>query len=128
LTEAILAEIESREAPEWRSMDTLARQAFKAALGTALAGLSCRDRVLLRHVLDGLTLTAIAGFYKVSRPTISRWFSQVQVIVEHAVLCELRDRLRLARPDLDSLVRSLLGQVDTSIRAEMSRAFQDEQK
>jgi RNA polymerase sigma-70 factor len=128
LTEALLEEIESGAAPEWRAMDTLGRQAFKEALGKALDDLSWRDRNLLRHRLEGMTLTAIAAFYKLSLPTVSRWSSRVQVIVEHAVLSEMRERLRLARPDLDSLVRSLLGQVDTSIRAEMSRAVQDEPK
>jgi RNA polymerase sigma-70 factor (ECF subfamily) len=124
LTEALLAEIESGSlVPEWKAMDLLARQAFKEALGKALEALPCRDRNLLRHRLDGLNATEIGALYDVSHMTALRWLSRAIATVKEAVLRELGDSLRLKGSDLESLVRSLLGRVDSSMRVAVSRAL-----
>jgi RNA polymerase sigma-70 factor len=122
LEEAILAGILSSESPEWKRLDSIARRSFKEALGRALGSLAPRDRLLLRQRLNGLSMDALALLFKVSQATVSRWFARVSVSVEHAVRRELRNALRLDSRELDSLVHSLLSQVDTSIRIEMHRA------
>jgi RNA polymerase sigma-70 factor (ECF subfamily) len=128
LNEALLAEIDRSQIPEWRTMDSAARQAFKEALARALESLTSRNRNLLRHRLDDLTVTEIAALYKVSHVTVLRWLAQIGSQVRQAVLGELRDALRLKAPELESLVHSLLGRVDSSVRVEVSRAFRDGRK
>jgi RNA polymerase sigma-70 factor len=123
LTEAILEDIESANLPEWRSMEVSAREAFKAALAKALGDLSLQDRNLLRHRLDGLLLAEIASLYKLNEATVSRRLARAGTIVEQAALCELRGRLRLNSSEIGSLVRSLLSQVNSSMRAEVSCAL-----
>jgi RNA polymerase sigma-70 factor len=120
--EAFLAGMVFPGIPGLREMDTATRQSFKEALGKAFESLAPRDRYLLQLRLDGLNTVAIAAFFDVQRSTVARWLVRVNVAVEHAVRRELRDRLRLANRDLDSLVRSVLSRVDTSIRIEVSRA------
>jgi hypothetical protein len=83
---------------------------------------------LLNLRLDGFGIPAIAALYRVNRTTASRWLAKAGATVEHAVFCELRDTMRLAERDLGSLVRSLLSQVDSSIRTEVSRAFPGPQR
>jgi RNA polymerase sigma-70 factor (ECF subfamily) len=126
LDAAVLKELVSKESREWRTLDPAGREAFQTALARSLASLSFQDRNLLRHRLDGLSVTTIAELYQVHHTTVSRWLSRVGAVVEHAVLGELRDSLRLGRPDLESLVRSLLSQVNSSIRSEVSRALPDD--
>jgi RNA polymerase sigma-70 factor len=128
LTEAMLAEIASSEAPEWKALDAPARQAFKDALAAALEALPLEDRNLLRHRLEGLSLSAIGTLYRVNLSTVSRWIGRVSAEVEHETLCRLRESLQLEQPDLDSLVRSLLGQLDSSVRVAVAQAFRGEQR
>jgi RNA polymerase sigma-70 factor len=127
-TEAILEELMASGSSEWQAMDPSTRRAFKGALAKALAALSAHDRNLLRYRLDGLSLAVIAEIYQVSFSTVSRWLARVGVVVKHAVLSDLRQSLRVPSAEMDSLVRSLLGQMNSSIRLEISRAFPDEQK
>jgi RNA polymerase sigma-70 factor len=128
LDEVMLAEIVAAENMEWKALDSSARQAFKKALKKALADLPYHDRNLLRHRLDGLTLAAIAALYQVNRSTTSRWLARVGVVVKHAVMQQLRQSLRLDASQLDSLVRSLLGQVGSSFRREVSHALPDDRR
>jgi RNA polymerase sigma-70 factor (ECF subfamily) len=120
-----LAELFLGETLEWRQADPAARRAFKEALGKVIASLSVRDRNLLRLRFDGVSTVAIGAFYGVRHSTVSRWLVRVGVAVEHGVRRELRESLRLGKRDLDSLVRSILRQVDTSICREVWRACGD---
>jgi RNA polymerase sigma-70 factor len=124
LEEAMMAGISS-DLPEWKCLDTSARRSFREALGRALRELSPRDRLLLRHRLSGLSMDAIAALFGIGQATVSRWFARVSISIEHSVRRELRDALRLRSDELDSLVRSMLSQVDASIREEVSRAFKE---
>jgi RNA polymerase sigma-70 factor (ECF subfamily) len=123
LTEAILAELVSSGSPEWQRMEVSAREAFRHALGKTLGALSPRDRNLLRYRLEGLRLSSIAEIYHVSFSTVSRWLASIGVTVKHTVLAELRKTLRLE--SADSLVHSLLGQISSSIRLELSRGVRN---
>jgi hypothetical protein len=70
-------------------------------------------------------MDAIAALFGIGQATVSRWFARVSISIEHSVRRELRDALRLRSDELDSLVRSMLSQVDASIREEVSRAFKE---
>jgi RNA polymerase sigma-70 factor (ECF subfamily) len=126
VTEALLEELVEAGGSQWRAMDSVTRQVFKESLAKALASLSPRDRNLLRYRLDGLSYAAIADLHQVRSSTVSRWLGRVNVTVKHVVLADLRRSLRLESSELDSLVRSVLGQMNSSIRLQISRAFQDE--
>jgi RNA polymerase sigma-70 factor len=126
LPEALLTGLGRAEAREWKQLDTAMRQKFKDALSTAFAKLSCQDRNLLRMRLDGLSTVAIARFFGVQHTTVSRWITRASLTVEHAVRRELRESLKLGGGDLDSLVRSVLNQIDSSIRCQVSLACGNE--
>jgi RNA polymerase sigma-70 factor (ECF subfamily) len=78
--------------------------------------------------LDGLNVTAIAALYDVHQTTASRWFARIGVLVEHSVRRELSGKLGLPQPELDSVVRSLLSQIDESLCSEVSRALRNGEK
>jgi RNA polymerase sigma-70 factor len=122
LEETLLTESFSERIQTWRGLDESARRIFKEALGKALADLSPRDRNLLRLRLGGTSVTAIAALHNVQRRTLTRWLERINATVEHAVRRELRLSLRVPHGDLDSLVHSLLSQVDTSIRYQLAAA------
>jgi RNA polymerase sigma-70 factor (ECF subfamily) len=126
IPEALLHEMVDKGNVEWRPLDASAREAFKTALVKGLASLESRDRNLLRHRIAGLSLTAIAALYAVNVSTVSRWLTRVEAILEQTVLSELRKALRLRGPDLDSLVRSVLSVVDSSVCGEVARGLRDE--
>jgi RNA polymerase sigma-70 factor (ECF subfamily) len=126
LHEALLDEIVAQGLPEWKSMDLAGRHAFREALKRALGGLMGRDRTLLRLRLEGLSLAEIAERFEVRHNTVSRWLMRVGVVVEHAVRRELREGLKLPSSEIDSLVRSALSRVDTSLRREVTRACGDQ--
>lgn len=60
--------------------------------------------------------------------TVSRWLARVHAAVEHAVLSELRGVLLVESPDLESLVRSLLAEVDSATRSVVARSVQDPER
>jgi RNA polymerase sigma-70 factor (ECF subfamily) len=126
LEETMLAEVLAAAVPEWGNADVASRQAFKEALGRALKSLGKRDRSLLRLRLEGLNTIAIGKIFRVDRRQVSRWLGRVNVAIEQEVRRELRESMRLTSQDLDSLVRSVLSRVDTSIRFQVSSAIQDD--
>jgi hypothetical protein len=78
--------------------------------------LSDDERYLLRLRLEGLNKVAISKLFNVHHSKVSRRLERISVAVEHAVRSELRATLRVRGQDCDSLVRSMLGRLDTSIR------------
>jgi RNA polymerase sigma-70 factor len=116
LHEAMLTEAGWADLGKWRGNDPATKAKFKQALLKALDGLSDRDRALLRLRLDGLSMASMASLYNVRQATISRWLEKVNVLVEYVVRQELSDSLGLNSKEIDSLVRSVLSQVGSSIR------------
>jgi RNA polymerase sigma-70 factor len=120
LYEVMLAGIPSSGTREWKEMNKEFRTAFKEALATALKNLGFRDRYLLQLRLDGLRIESIAQLFHVTRFTVMRWLDRASVAVEHAVRRELSDSLGLGSGEIDTLVRSVLSQVDSSIQRQVS--------
>jgi RNA polymerase sigma-70 factor len=125
LTDAILEEFVGSATPDCGPLDERARRSFKEALSKSLGALTCRDRNMLRHRLDGLNLAEIAELYRLSTSGVGRRLAKISIVVRHAVMAQLRQSLRLERPELDSLVRSVLGRMDSSLRLEVSCALPD---
>jgi RNA polymerase sigma-70 factor len=123
IQELLLASALSEAPREWKGMDGTSRLAFKEALGRALKDLSVRDRNLLRLRLEGLNTVAIAAFFRVHRPTVSLWLKRVNATVQLSVRRELRQALRIPSQEVDSLLRSVLSGIDTSIRCRLTSAF-----
>jgi RNA polymerase sigma-70 factor len=128
LQDALLEAMVSDGLVEWKEMDAATRQSFKQALVRALEGLSARDRSLLHLRLDGWNMADMATLFHVRHTTISRWLARVNVAVDHAVRRELRESLRLDGSDFESLVRSFLSRMDSSIRCQVSRACGGEER
>jgi RNA polymerase sigma-70 factor (ECF subfamily) len=87
------------------------------ALERSIAGLSRDERNVLRmHYLDGLGGEAIGRFYGgVHRSTVLRWIDAARERVLGETRRLLAERLRLTASELDSLVRLVDSQLDTSI-------------
>jgi RNA polymerase sigma-70 factor (ECF subfamily) len=99
------------------------QQHFRDAFREALSALAPRDRALLRlSLLDGLSIDDIAPMYDAHRATVARWLSAARETLAartREVLCE---RLRLAAPELESL----LGRVLSHFELSLSRLLRDD--
>jgi len=99
------------------------QEAFEPCLRAALATLADDEYVLLRlHFEGGLSTVAIAAFYGVAQPTISRHLQSVrQKMLEATGRC-LKERLKLTSGELESYLAAMGSQLDIS----MSKIFEDE--
>ncbi len=98
--------------PERRAVQAQHRALFKESFAAAVAALSARERTLLRqHLLDGLTVDALAPLYRVHRATAARWLAAVREKVLASTQAELEARAGIrgeALPELLSAIRSRL--------------------
>lgn len=101
-----------RYAPEFR-------QAFEASL----QALSSHERLLLRlHLVDGASLTRIAGVYKVSQSTISRRLQQARDTVGALMKARLKALLGITPSEFQSLLRV----VESRFELSLARALESE--
>lgn len=112
-----LARVLAPEAsPELDYLKRLYRDEFKAALQTAVAALSDRERLLLRqHALDGLSIDQLAVFHRVHRATTARWIAAARKAVLDGTRRVLTQRLRLRPTEFDSILRLIDSQLDVSL-------------
>lgn len=102
--------------PELDHLRKISQGEFVAALRKALAGLTVRERNLMRlHFVDGLSTTEIAGLLKTHRTTIRRQINQCQVSLVARIRDDLRDRLGLSESVLESLLREGRKSLDVSL-------------
>jgi RNA polymerase sigma-70 factor (ECF subfamily) len=91
---------------------------FEAAFRDALAGLSTRQRNVLRlHFVDGLAIDAIGAVHRVHRATAARWLASAREDVLDRTRSALRSRLHLTATEIDSLVAVVQSRLDVSLRA-----------
>jgi len=94
-----------------------ARDEFRAAFAEALAGLTERERAVLRsRYLDGLTEEELATIYDVHRVTIARWVARALAGVLRETRRGLADRLRMRPDDVNSLIGVLRTQLPFTLR------------
>jgi RNA polymerase sigma-70 factor (ECF subfamily) len=108
--------------PELLYLKQRYRVEFEAAFERAVAGLSDRERTILRlHMVASLTLDAIGVIYRVNASTVSRWLAATRDRLSKDTEQDLRQKLHLSPAEFDSLARLVMSQIDLSI----SRWLQD---
>lgn len=99
------------------------RKPFEAALQQAVAGLSARERVVMRlHLVGGVSTTQIAKMYNVNQATISRWLSRARSSIWAGIQDRLRKDLGLSSGDFESL----MGNVGSNVELGLSLALRSE--
>lgn len=89
---------------------------FKAALESALQGLSARERNFLRlYFVQGLTVDQIGQMQGTHKSTVSRWLARSREALLDEVRRQLRERLQLSASELDSLMGLLRSELDLSL-------------
>jgi len=89
---------------------------FREAVLGALAGLSRRDRNLLRHkYVYGMTIDQIGAIYHVHRVTASRWEARARAALLGSTRRRMMKRLKVSRAELDSILRMIDSQLDVSL-------------
>jgi RNA polymerase sigma-70 factor, ECF subfamily len=102
--------------PELGYLKELYREEFKRAFREAVAGLSDRERVLLRqHALDGLSIDRLADFYGVHRATTARWVDAARRSVLDRTRRALGQRLHVPSAELDSIMRLIHSRLDVTL-------------
>jgi RNA polymerase sigma-70 factor (ECF subfamily) len=102
--------------PELAFLKEHLREPFQRAIIDALNTLDARQRMIYRlHVLDGLTVERIGTMYGVSQSTVSRWMANARAAVMAEAQRLLRDAMRIAPEEFDSLARLLSSQLDLSV-------------
>jgi RNA polymerase sigma-70 factor (ECF subfamily) len=102
--------------PELLYLKQRYRAEFEVAFERAVAGLSDRERTILRlHLVAGLNLEAIGVMYRVNASTVSRWLASTRERLSAETERDLRQRLNLSPAEFDSLARLVVSQLDFSI-------------
>ena len=102
--------------PELAFIKGTLREKFGRALGSALTSLEDRERMIYRmHILDGLTVEAVAKVYGVSHSTVSRWLAKAREEVIRETKRLLRADAQLSPAEFDSLAGLVVSQLDLSV-------------
>lgn len=92
------------------------RLELETAVKDALAALSDRERLILRlFLVSGMTLDAISRSMGVSRQAVSRSLARSREGLLEDVNRSLKERLKVSRGDLTSIIRLVASQLDVSI-------------
>ena len=109
------------EAPELRMIKAAHRAQLSQAFTDALTRLEASDRTLLRlHYLGGMSLEALATTYQVHRATAARRLAAARDQVLEETTRLLSERLRLARPEVQSLMKILRSNLEISLHRVLS--------
>jgi RNA polymerase sigma-70 factor (ECF subfamily) len=102
------------------------RAAFKDAFEAAVGELDARDRNLLRlHLLEGVSLDALAGLHRVHRATIVRWLGRARRQVFDATRRRLEAALGLERTEAERLFQLIESRLDLSVERLLARTDAD---
>ncbi|WP_224247828.1 sigma-70 family RNA polymerase sigma factor [Hyalangium gracile] len=117
----VLARMLSANDPERTLLREDSRQALAEALRKALAALPERDRALLRlHHLHGLTMDRLSAMYRESRSGVARRVAQARERLLELTREDLASRLKLAGPEVESLLGLVRSRLDLSLQRLMS--------
>lgn len=115
-TDSALGDLAAGDDPELAGMRARYAAPFREAFQGALAGLSPRERNVLRLVYaEGLSVEQVALMYGVHRVSVSRWLGQTRKDLFERTRAALRERLHLDESELGSLTRLCLSQIDVSL-------------
>ncbi|HVV53455.1 MAG TPA: sigma-70 family RNA polymerase sigma factor, partial [Polyangia bacterium] len=106
----------AHEHPEVDYLRTRYKAEFEAAVREALAGLTDRDRLLLKlTIVSGLSHEQLANVYGVNQSTVTRWIARAREQVLEATERAVCAKLRLPPGEFRSLAGLLLSRLDLSI-------------
>jgi RNA polymerase sigma-70 factor (ECF subfamily) len=111
--------------PEVQLLRAAYRESFQDAIAAALAGLSPKDRTLLRrHLIERMTLEEIAGPYGVHPATVARRLMALREEIAAAVRERLavRHRSEGGATSLESIAQAIRSEVNVSLAPLLWRA------
>lgn len=92
------------------------REALERALRDAVQQLGATERGILKlHLIEQVSVEAIAALHGVSRSTMTRWLATARASLAEAMRAEGRARLAVGDQTLDSLARPLIAQLEVSL-------------
>lgn len=102
--------------PELDYLKTRYRTEFQAALQSAIAQLTERERLVLRyHFVKGMSQPRIAALYGVNQSAVSRWIASAKESIRRSAEKELREKLRASSSELHSIAELIRSQFDMSL-------------
>jgi RNA polymerase sigma-70 factor, ECF subfamily len=102
--------------PEIEVLEARYRGEFMAAFREAMAGLSQRQRALLRFTfVERLTPARLGVVYGVHRTTAMRWVEAAQEEILSRTRAAMMDRLHLSPSECDSLIALLKSRIDITL-------------
>lgn len=110
--------------PEVQLLRAAYRESFQGAVSAALAGLSAKDRNLLRrHLVERMTLDEIAGPYGVHPATVARRLMALRERIAAGVRDHLaiRHRSEGGSTSLESMAQAIRSEVDLSLAPLLGR-------
>jgi RNA polymerase sigma-70 factor (ECF subfamily) len=108
---------DGRDNPELSHMRLHYRDAFERALAQAFAGLTPKQRNLLRHKLvQQLRHDQLGELYKVHERTIKRWLAEARELLLRETRAALGTILGIHSAEIDSVMRFLQSDLDVSVQ------------
>jgi RNA polymerase sigma-70 factor (ECF subfamily) len=96
---------------------------IRAAFVNTLAALPTREATIMRlFFLEGMSAQAIGRSFQVSARTVQRWLSHCQKDVLRQTRQHLKAQLSSNTDDVDSLMRVVAQELDTTIAKHLKRA------
>jgi len=94
------------------------KQEFETVLRGQVSGLSSRDRAVLRlHLIEGVSIDAIARARGVHRVTVARWIWNAGEILLDALRGHFKDRYGMVPADCESLAHLVRSQLSLDLPA-----------
>lgn len=113
--EPLLRALAPDEDPELAALADEQRGAIKAALAEAVAGLTPRDRNVLRmSFVHGLSIDVIGRSHRVHRSTVARWLAAIRATLAQESRRLLRERHRIGEAEVESLLHRVESRIDVS--------------
>jgi len=95
---------------------------FHDAFTAALAGLDKRERNVLRHhLVHGLKVEEVAGMYRVSRRTVTRWIAGAREQMLQTIRDTVQTRLQIPEAELTSFLRVVRSRFDVDLSVALAR-------
>jgi RNA polymerase sigma-70 factor, ECF subfamily len=111
-----LSQLPAPDDPELEVIWRTCAAEYKTALAEAFAGLSRRERNLLRQrYIDDLNIDALGRIYKVHPSTAFRWLRQVEERLASATRGALMKKLAISESQLHSMERLVMSQLHVSL-------------
>jgi RNA polymerase sigma-70 factor (ECF subfamily) len=99
------------------------REVIESAITRGLDGLTARERLVLKlYLVSGMTLDAIARSLGVSRQAVTKSLGRARTSILGEVEEALRDRMKMSKDDLASVLRLIASQLDVNLSRVLGNA------